>query len=86
MNKILIITTIVIPVLFFGGCAAESENITNLPEIEGFKMNKVYRLNQNMLASYTDPAGNRVLFKFNDSTATWKRTMFKTKKTSGNDG
>ena len=66
-------------VILISSCAAESEYISNLPKIDGFEVKKVYRLNRNMLAAYMDSSGNRLVFKLNESSATWKRILFKTK-------
>ena len=66
-------------VILIASCAAESEYIANLPKIDGFEVKKVYRLNRNMLAAYMDSSGNRLVFKLNESSATWKRILFKTK-------
>ena len=66
-------------VIFIASCAAEREYIANLPKIDGFEVKKIYRLNRNLLATYIDPSGNRLVFKLNESSATWKRILFKTK-------
>ena len=57
----------------------QDEYIANLPKIEGFEVKKIYRLNRNLLAAYMDSSGNRLVFKLNESSATWKRILFKTK-------
>ena len=66
-------------VILIASCAAESEYLANLPKIDGFEVKKVYRLNKNVLAAYMDSSGNRLVFKLNESSATWKRILFKTK-------
>ena len=66
-------------VIFIVSCAPESENIANLPKISGFEIKKIYRLNKYLLAAYMDSSGNRMVFKLNESSATWKRILFKTK-------
>ena len=66
-------------VILIASCATESEYLANLPKIDGFKAKKVYRLNSNVLAAYMDSSGNRLVFKLNESSATWKRILFKTK-------
>ena len=66
-------------VILIASCAAESEYIANLPKIDGFEVKKVYSLNRNLLVAYIDSSGNRLVFKFNESSATWKRILFKTK-------
>ena len=66
-------------VIFIASCAAEREYKANLPKIEGFEVKKIYRLNLNLLAAYTDSSGNRLVFKLNQSSATWKRILFKSK-------
>ena len=66
-------------VIFFTSCAEESEYIANMPKIAGFQLKNIYRLNTNLLASYMDQSGNSLVFKLNESSATWKRIMFKTK-------
>ena len=79
MKKIPSITFLTFFAIFFASCAAESEYIANLPKIEGFEVKKIYRLNRNLLAAYMDSSGNRLVFKLNESSATWKRILFKTK-------
>ena len=79
MNKLTSLTFLAIFVIFFASCAADSEYIANLPKIEGFEVKKIYRLNTNYLAAYMDSSGNRLVFKLNESSATWKRILFKTK-------
>ena len=66
-------------VILIASCAAESEYIANLPKIDGFEVKKVYRLNRNILAAYMDSSGNRLVFKLNESSATWKSVLLKTK-------
>ena len=79
MKKILSLTFLAFFVIFIASCASESEYIANLPKIEGFEVKKIYRLNLNFLAAYTDSSGNRLVFKLNEGSATWKRILFKTK-------
>jgi len=79
MKKIPSLTFLAFFVIFIVSCAAESEYIANLPRIDGFKLKEIYRLNRNLLAAYMDPSGNRLVFKLNENSATWKRTLFKTK-------
>ena len=74
-----VLISLVFIVILISSCAAESEYIANLPKIDGFEVKKVYRLNRNMLAAYMDSSGNRLVFKLNESSATWKRILFKTK-------
>jgi len=66
-------------VIFFTSCAEESEYIANLPKIDGFEVKNVYRLNTNLLATYSDLSGNRLVLKLNKNSATWKRILFETK-------
>ena len=66
-------------VIVITSCAAENEYTANLPKIDGFEVKKIYRLNRNLLAAYMDSSGNRLVFKLNESSATWKRILFKTK-------
>ena len=79
MKKFLVLTYLAFFVILIASCAAESEYIANLPKIDGFEVKKIYRLNRNMLAAYMDSSGNRLVFKLNESSATWKRILFKTK-------
>ena len=79
MNKINSLTFLAFFIILIASCAAESEYIVNLPKIDGFEVKKIYRLNRNILATYIDSLGNRLVFKLNDSSATWKRILFKTK-------
>ena len=79
MKKTPSLTFLAFFVIFITSCASESEYIANLPKIEGFEVKKIYRLNLNLLAAYTDSSGNRLVFKLNESSATWKRILFKTK-------
>ena len=65
--------------IFIASCAAESAYIANLPKIDGFEVKKIFSLNRNLLAKYVDSSGNRLFFKLNESSATWKRILFKTK-------
>ena len=79
MKKIPSLTFLAFFVIFITSCAAESEYVANLPKIEGFEVKNIYRLNRNLLASYMDSSGNRLVFKLNENSATWKRILFKTK-------
>ena len=79
MKKITLLTFLTFFVIFLESCAEESEYISNLPKIDGFEVKKIYRLNRNLLAAYIDSSGNRLVFKLNESSATWKRILFKTK-------
>ena len=79
MKKINSLTFLAFFVIFITSCAAESEYIANLPKIEGFEVKEIFRLNRNLLAAYTDSSGNRLVFKLSESSATWKRILFKTK-------
>jgi len=79
MKKITSLTFLAFFVILITSCAAESENTVNLPKIGGFEVKNIYRLNKNLLAAYFDSSGNRLVFKFNESSATWKRILFKTK-------
>ena len=79
MRKIPSLTFLALLVIFIASCAAESENIANLPKIYGFEVKKIYRLNRNLLVAYMDSSGNRLVFKLNENSATWKRILFKTK-------
>ena len=65
--------------IFFTSCAEESEYISNLPNIDGYEVKNIYRLNTNLLATYRDLSGNSLVFKLNENSATWKRILFKTK-------
>ena len=79
MKKIHSLIFLAFFVIFIASCAVESEYIANLPKINGFEVKKVYRFNRNILAAYMDSSGNRLVFKLNESSATWKRILFKTK-------
>ena len=79
MKKIAFLNFLAFFVILIASCAAESEYISNLPKIDGFEVKKIYRLNRNLLAAYMDSSGNRLVFKLNESSATWKRILFKTK-------
>ena len=74
-----VLISLVFIVILIASCAAESEYLANLPNIDKFEVKKVYRLNRNILAAYMDSSGNRLVFKLNESSATWKRILFKTK-------
>ena len=86
MKKIPSLTFLPFFVIFFASCAAETEYIANLPKIDGFEVKNIYRLNRNLLAAYMDSSGNRLVFKLNESSATWKRIKFKTKVSFNYDG
>ena len=79
MKKMPSLTILTFFVIVIASCAEESEYIANLPKIDGFKVKNIYRLNKNLLAAYMDQSGNSLVFKFKESSATWKRIMFKTK-------
>ena len=79
MKKIPSLTFLAFFLIFISSCASESEYIANLPKIDRFEVKNIYRLNRNLLAAYMDSSGNRLVFKFNESSATWKRILFKTK-------
>ena len=79
MKKLNSLIYLVFFVIFVASCAEEGENIAKFPKIDGFEVKKVYILNNNYLASYFDSSGNSLFFKLNESSATWKRIMFKTK-------
>ena len=78
MKKLFLLTFLAFIVSFVSSCAAEKEILANMPKIEGFEIKKIFRLNSNLLAAYTDYSGNRLVFKLNESSATWKRILFKT--------
>ena len=79
MKKIPSLTFLAFFVIFIASCAVESENIANLPKIDEFEVKKIYRLNRSVLVAYMDSTGNRLFFKLNENSATWKRILFKTK-------
>ena len=79
MKKTAYLTFLAFFVIVITSCAAENEYTANLPKIDGFEVKKIYRLNRNLLAAYMDSSGNRLVFKLNESSATWKRILFKTK-------
>ena len=79
MKKIPSLTFLAFFVIFITSCASESEYISSLPKIDGFEVKNIYRLNRNLLATYMDSSGNRLVFKLSQSSATWKRILFKTK-------
>ena len=79
MKKIPSLTFLAFFVIFIASCAADDEYISKLPKIDGFEVKKVYRLNRNLLAAYMDSSGNRLILKLSESSATWKRILFKTK-------
>jgi len=79
MKKIPSLTALAFFVIFIVSCAAESEYIANLPNINGFEVKKFYRLNGNVLVAYMDSSENRLVYKLNENSATWKRILFKTK-------
>ena len=79
MKKIPSLTFLAFFIIFIASCAAESEYIANLPKVDGFEIKNIYRVNRNILAAYVDSSGNSLFFKLNESSATWKRILFKTK-------
>ena len=79
MKKIPSLTFLIFFLIVISSCAEESEYTSNLPKIDGVEVKNIYRLNRNILASYMDQSGNSLVFKLNESSATWKRIMFKTK-------
>jgi len=79
MKKVLSLTFLAFFAIFIASCAAESEYIANMPKIVGFEVKKIYKLNRNLLAAYMDSSGNRLVYKLNESSATWNRILFKTK-------
>ena len=79
MKKIPSLTFLIFFVIVISSCAEESEYTSNLPEIDGFEVKNIYRLNTNLLATYRDLSGNSLVFKLNENSETWKRILFKTK-------
>ena len=79
MKKIPSLTSLAFFAIFIVSCAAESEYLANLPNIDGFEVKKFYRLNGNLLVAYMDSSENRLVYKLNENSATWKRILFKTK-------
>tara|TARA_B100000945_G_scaffold304522_1_gene290103 strand:- start:118 stop:372 length:255 start_codon:yes stop_codon:yes gene_type:complete len=79
MKKLSSLTFFAFFLIFVESCAVERHYIINLPKIDGFVVKKIYRLNSNLLAAFIDLSGNRLVYKFNESSATWKRILFKTK-------
>ena len=79
MNKLSFLALLTLFVIIIASCAAENEYMANIPKIYGFKVKKIFILNKNMLATYTDSFGNSIVFKFDESSASWKRILFKTK-------
>ena len=79
MKKLLSLNFLLVLIIILMSCAAEREYLSNLPKIKGFEVNKIYRLNTNIIAAYIDQSGNRLVFKLNESSAPWKRILFKTK-------
>ena len=79
MNKLPFLALLTLYVIFFTSCAEESKNKVNLPKIDGFEVQNIYRLNTNLLATYRDLSGNSLVFKLNENSATWRRLLFKTK-------
>ena len=63
--------------ILFQGKGVFNEEIIFL--FDKFENVNLYRLNRNLLAAYMDSSGNRLVFKLNESSATWKRILFKTK-------
>ena len=79
MKKLSFLALLTFYVIFFTSCAEESKYIANLPKIDRFEVKNIYRLNTNLLATYSDLSGNSLVFKLNENSATWKRILFKTK-------
>ena len=79
MKKLYYFSFLAYFVIWISSCAVEGEYFSNLPIIGGFEVKKIYRLNSNLLAAYMDSSGNRLVFKLDQNSATWKRIMFKTK-------
>ena len=79
MKKIASLNFLVFFSIFIVSCAAENKNKANLPKIDGFEVKKIFRLNRSILVAYMDSSGNRLVFKLNENSATWKRILFKTK-------
>jgi hypothetical protein len=82
MKKLPFLTFLTFYVIFFTSCSEESEYIANLPIIAGFEVKNIYRLDTNLLATYSDLSGNSLVFKLNENSATWRRILFKTKVSS----
>ena len=82
MKKLPFLTFLTFYVIFFTSCAEESEYIATLPIIDGFEVKNIYRLDSNLLATYSDLSGNSLVFKLNENSATWRRILFKTKVSS----
>ena len=79
MNKLSSLMLLAFFTIIIASCAADSEYIANLPKIDGFKVEKIYKFNRNLIAAYKDLSGNSLVFKLNEGSATWKRILFKTK-------
>ena len=79
IKKLPFLALLTLYVFFFTSCAEESKYIANLPKIDGFEVQNIYRLNTNLLATYRDLSGNSLVFKLNENSETWKRILFKTK-------
>ena len=79
MKKLTFLAFLTFYVIFFTSCAEENEYISNLPKIDGYEVKNIFRLNTNLLATYSDLSGNSLVFKLNENSATWKRILFKTK-------
>ena len=79
MKKIPALIFLVFFSIYFASCAVDSEYMSNLPEITGFKIKKIFRINRKLLASYSDSSGNHLFFKLNEKSAKWNRILFKTK-------
>ena len=79
MKKLPFLALLSFYVIFFTSCAEESKYISNLPKIDGYEVKNIYRLNTNLLATYSDLSGNSLVFKLNENSATWRRLLFKTK-------
>ncbi len=57
--------------IFFTSCAEENKYISNLPNIDGYEVKNIYRLNTNLLATYMDLSGNSLVFKLYLNSVTW---------------
>ena len=78
MKRLSYLSFLVLFAILLASCAAEREYTANLPTVDGFEVKKIYRLNKNLLAAYVDSTGNRLFFKLNAGSETWKRILFKT--------
>ena len=78
MMKLISFDFLMFFVIFITSCGLESESIANLPNIYGYEVKKIYKINNILLATYCDLSGNILVFKLNKRSATWKRVLFKT--------